>query len=177
VVTDSQKSQSKALRLLKGIYDQTRSGGDPIFVAELAEAAGLTEPESEAAWRYLKDKCLIQTFNIDYTARINAAGIHAIEDAKSHPDQPIHAFPSVTYNIVNNTTNIGKATNSTAQQAGPQATQNHSIVYSAQERADLERLAREFAEHLHELQLDPSANQKAKAQLATIQAQLSVSVV
>jgi hypothetical protein len=173
VMTDSQKSQSKALRILKGIYDQTRDGGDPIFVAELAEAAGLTEPESEAAWRYLKDRGLIETFNLHYTARINAAGIHAIEDAQNHPDQPIRAFPSVTYNIVNNTTNIGTATNSTVQQAGPRATQNQIVIYSAQERADLDRLVSDFAIHLHELQLDPPASQKAKAQLATLQAQLS----
>ena len=92
-MTDSQKSQSKALRILKGIYDQTRDGGDPIFVAELAEAAGLTEPESEAAWRYLKDRGLIETFNLHYTARINAAGIHAIEDAQKPPGPADPCFP------------------------------------------------------------------------------------
>ncbi len=173
IMTDSQKSQSKAFRLLQGIYDRTNGGGGPVFVAELAEAAGLSEPELQAAWRYLKQMGLIETFNLPYTARINAKGIHAIEDAQRHPDQPPQGFPSVTYNIVNNTTTIGTAINSPVQQAGPSSTQTQVITYSAQERADLARLVNEFANHLHELQLDATASHKAKAQLATLRAQLS----
>jgi len=88
-MTDSQSSQSRALRLLKRIYDRTRDQTEPVFVAELAQDAGLTEGESQAAWYYLKDKGLIQTFNLQYTARINAAGIHAIQDARRDPDHSL----------------------------------------------------------------------------------------
>ena len=77
-----------------------------------------------------------------------------------------------SYNIVNNTTNIGTAIHSPVQQAGAQSTQQ-VIIYGRQERADLARLLSEFATHLHELQLDAMAIQRANAQLATIQAQLS----
>jgi hypothetical protein len=173
IMAESQKSQTKALRLLKRIYDRTRSSTDPVFVVELGADAGLTEQESQAAWRYLKDKGLIETFTLPFTARINAAGIHAIEDAQRHPDQPVHAFPSVTYNIVNNTTNIGTATNSSVQQAGAQSTQKQVMTYGVQERTDLERLVSEFTNRLDELRLEARDNQKAKAMLATLQAQLT----
>lgn len=123
-MTEAEKSQSKALRLLKGIYDRTRASSEPVFVSELGASAGLTEDESQAAWRYLRDSGLIQTFSIPGTARINAAGIDAIEGALRHPDQPVIGFPSVTYNIVNNTANIGTAINSLVQQAGAQSTQS-----------------------------------------------------
>jgi hypothetical protein len=88
-MTELQTSQGKALRLLKAIYDAARGRTEPVFVTELARDAGLTEEDSKAAWRYLRDKRLIDAFNIPYTARINAAGIDTIENAQRHPDQPI----------------------------------------------------------------------------------------
>jgi hypothetical protein len=59
------------------------------------------------------------------------------------------------------------------QQAGAEATQNQLVSYRAQKLADLARLVREFADHLDELKLDTRVKQRAKAQLATIEAQLS----
>src|SRR5438093_2990266 len=82
-----QAVQSNALHMLQAIYDCTRDQTNPVFVTELN--IGLGEEDSKAAWRYLKDKRLIQTFNLDYTARINAAGVDAIENARLHPDRPI----------------------------------------------------------------------------------------
>jgi hypothetical protein len=105
------------MRLLKALYDQSKSTSDPAFVDRLAQVAGLTGQEAQRAWHYLKDKRLIKTFNLPYTARINARGIDSIEEAEQHPDQPGRSFPAVTYNIVNNTTNIGTAVNSPVQQA------------------------------------------------------------
>jgi hypothetical protein len=168
-MTESQTSQSRALRLLKSIYDCTRDRTEPIFVEALAPDAGLTKEESKAAWRYLKEKGLIEIFNLPFTARVNAAGIHAIEDARREPNHLSPAFPSITYNTIN----IGTAINSPMQQAGEQATQKQVVSYSVQERSDLARLVREFADHLDELKLDPRARQSANAQLATLQAQLS----
>ena len=81
--------QSKALRFLRAIYEQTRNNEEPVFVLEkIKDEIGLSEKEAKAAWRYLKDKQLIDTFRIAYTARINAHGIDAIERARLHPDQP-----------------------------------------------------------------------------------------
>jgi len=140
--TDSENSQSRALRLLKIIYDRTRDQADPVFVEDLAQGANLTKEESQAAWRYLKDSGLIQTFKIPGAARINAAGINAIEDAQRHPDQPIHGFPSITYNIVNNTANIGTAINSPVQQAGAQSMQRGRPVGRA--------FTTDTAEHIRE---------------------------
>ncbi|ULO25089.1 hypothetical protein [Methylocystis sp. SB2] len=173
VMTESQKNQDKAWRMLNSLYDRNRTSSEPIFVSELCSITGLTDEESQAAWRYLKDKGLIQTFSIPGTARINASGIDAIEGAQRHPDEPIPGFPSVSYNIVNNTTNIGTAINSPVQQAGERAVQSQQTAYTAENRADLVRFVDEFTTHLHELNLDARDKQKANAQLATLRAQLT----
>jgi TIR domain len=71
-------SQANAWVLLKAIHEKTRSGTRPIDdVSRLITE--LTEEEARAAFRYLKDKGLIQTFSLPYAARINADGIDAIE--------------------------------------------------------------------------------------------------
>ena len=59
-----------------------------------------------------------------------------------HPDQPIIGFPSVTYNIVNNTTSIGTAVNSPVQQAGQGSTQKGRFVGRVS--------TRDSAEHIRE---------------------------
>jgi hypothetical protein len=69
--------QANALRVLQAIYE-TRDRNSPVFVTELN--IGLGDEESKAAWRYLRDKGLIETFSLDYTARINGNGIDAIEN-------------------------------------------------------------------------------------------------
>jgi hypothetical protein len=156
-MTDSKTSQSRALRLLERIYDRTRDRTEPVFVAELAQYSGLTEEESQAAWYYLKDKGFIQTFKPLYAARISAAGINAIEDARRNPDHPSRAFPSITYNIVN----VRTAINSPIQQAGAQSRQKQVVTYSAEELSDLARLVSEFANHFDELKLDTRVKQRA----------------
>lgn len=171
IMTESPTNQSKALHLLKAIYDKTRSQTEPIFVSEID--SGLSEEESKAAWRYLKNRGLIDSFNIPYTARINGAGIDAIESAERHPDQPSPNFPSVTYNIVYNTMHVGTMSNSPVQQAGVQSTQNQKITYGAKELSDLSRLVSELTSHLDELQIEVRQKQKAKAQIATLKAQLT----
>ncbi len=189
-MTDESKSetssQGKALRLLKSIYDQTRGQTQPVFVAELVPSIGLTEEDSQAAWRYLKDKGLIDTFNILYTARINAAGVDAIENAQRQPDDSTPNIPAVSYiraggsisaggsiTVNNNTVHVGSAANSPIQQAGAHSVQAQTTTYSEQDRSDLTRLVDDLAAHLDELQLDARQQQKAKAQVATLHAQLS----
>jgi hypothetical protein len=167
-MTESGSSQGKALRLLKCIYDQTRSQNGPVFATELAPSIGLTEEESQAAWRYLKGKGLIETFSIPFAARISGPGVDAIENAQRQPDHSTPNFPAVTYNIVNNTLNVGTATNSPIQQGSANSVQ--TTTYSDQERSELARLVNELAAHLDELQLDPRQRQRAITQVATLQA-------
>jgi len=169
VMTEAQTSQAKALRLLKAIYDHTHGRNEPIFVAELTQEAGLTEAEGQSAWRYLKGKHLIDTFNIDYTARINGAGEDVIEQAQRNPDRTPPNFPAITYNVVNNI--VGTAINSPVQQASAHAAQ--TTTYSADDRAELVRLVAEFNVHLAELKLASAQEQKARAQIATLEAQLT----
>ena len=162
-----QAVQSNALLMLQAIYDRTRDQTNPVFVTELN--IGLGEEDSKAAWRYLKDKGLIQTFNLDYTARINAAGVDAIENARLHPDRPILGFPLITYNVVN----IGTAIHSPVQQAGARSMQSQVITLGHEEISNLNRLVAELTSHLNELNLDASRKQKADAQIATLKAQLT----
>jgi hypothetical protein len=169
--TDPATNQAKALRLLKATYEATRNSTAPIFVAELN--TGLSEEESKAAWRYLKDRRLVDTFGIPYTARINGAGVDAIENAERNPDQASSNFPSVTYNVVNNTIHVGTMSNSPVQQAGPHSAQNQTVTYSANDLADLRRVVAELTSHLAELRLDARQQQRAEAQIATLKAQLA----
>ena len=74
--------QEKAYRLLKAIKTRTENSHQPIFVAELAPELNLNEGEMQGAFRYLKGKRWIETFNIDYTARINAAGHDVIAEVE-----------------------------------------------------------------------------------------------
>ena len=166
-------AQSNALRLLRAIYEQTHDQTHPVDdVTQLK--IGLTEEESRAAWRYLRDKGLIQTFNLEYAARINGHGVDAIENAQNHPNQPTAGFPSVTYNNVYNTVHIGSMVGSSVQQAGARANQKQTIAYGSQEeRSNLERLIVELTTHLNELNIDANQKQKAGAQIATIKAQLT----
>lgn len=171
IVTENSTNQSKALRLLQALYDATRDKSNPVFVEELH--TGLSEEEANAAWRYLKDRGLIATFSIPYTAQINAAGIDAIEGAKRRPDQPSANFPSVSYNIVYNTLHVGTMTNSPVQQGGVHSTQNQAITYSAQDITDLSDLVTKLTAHMDELQLDARQRQRAETQIATLKAQLA----
>lgn len=72
-MTENSTNQSKALRLLQVLYDATRDKTEPVFIEEVN--TGLSEEDAKAAWRYLKHRGLIDTFNIPHTARINGAGV------------------------------------------------------------------------------------------------------
>jgi hypothetical protein len=75
------------MRLLAMVRERTEHS-DPIIVTEFATACELTSGETEAAWRYLKDHRLIDTFRPLLSARINARGIDVLEEAKNSPAQP-----------------------------------------------------------------------------------------
>ncbi len=167
VAADPQTGQSQALRLLKGLHDRGRDRSEIIPVAKLGQEVGLSEPEAQSAWRYLRDSRLIETFHIPYTARINPDGFDALEAARRDPDRPSRAFPLVSFNAAHSGTIVG------AQQAGAQPAPNSTGAGSAQDDSDLAFLVREFAAHFEELGLEAGQKQTAKAQLAVLQAQLA----
>ena len=49
IVTENSTNQSKALLLLKALYDATRAKTEPVFIAEMD--TGLSEEDGNAAWR------------------------------------------------------------------------------------------------------------------------------
>jgi hypothetical protein len=171
IVTETSSTQSKALRLLEALYHATRGKEEPVFLQDLR--TDLSEEDARAAWSYLKDRHLMQTYAMPYAARINAAGIDAIENAQRRPDQASSAFPSVSYNIVHNTVNVGTMSNSPVQQGGVHSTQNQTVSYDPQDLADLNRLVVELTSHLGELEIDARQRQRAEAQIATLKAQLT----
>ncbi len=72
-------AQQQAARLLRIIYDRTKGKKEPMFAGDGATDAGLSVEQAEAAWRYLRDRGLIDTFELEGSARINAKGVDAIE--------------------------------------------------------------------------------------------------
>jgi len=116
-ITNPETVYAKAFRMLEVIYEQTRGKEEPILVEDIQNKLGLSEGDAKEAWRYLRDKNIIETFSIPYTARINAYGIDIIENARLHPDEPAKNFPSVTYNYINIQNMVG----STIQQGGAHA--------------------------------------------------------
>jgi hypothetical protein len=89
------------------------------------------------------------------------------------PDQPSSSFPSVSYNIVNNTVNVETMNHSPVQQGGVHSAQHQTVTYNQNDLADLNQLVAELTAHLGELPLEPAQRRKADAQVATLKAQLA----
>lgn len=162
---------AKAFRLLQFIYNKTLGREEPVFVINeigFIKEIGLSEDDAKAAWCYLRDKHLIETFGIPYTARINAHGIDAIESARLHPNEQAENFPSVTYNSITIQSMVGSA----IQQGGAHATMTQIVSYSREDLDDLCRLVDVFENHFDDLALDAAVKRKAMVQIATIKAQL-----
>jgi hypothetical protein len=166
---EMETSEARALRLLGAIYANTRETDTPVFVSQLAPELGLSEEEANTAWRYLRDKQLVETFNIRYTARPNARGIDRIEQAMRNPDQPAPGFGSVTYNTIT----IHHMESSSLQQSGAHSTQVQSIRYGERDLRDLKRALDLLDENFDQLELDVPSTKTAKAQIATLKAQLT----
>jgi hypothetical protein len=164
-----ENSESRALRLLAAIDEKTRDTNTPVFVAELAPALGISEQEGNAAWQYLADKNLIRTYNLPYTARLNAHGSDTLERAKQNPNQPAPSFGSVTYNTIN----IQHMEGSSIQQAGSHSTQVQSVAYGQQDFDNLKRALDLMEQYFDQLQLDAASARTARAQIGTLKAQLT----
>ncbi len=154
--------------MLQVIYEKTCGREEPIFVEAISDELGLSDEEANAAWRYLRDKKLIDIFNIPYMARINAKGIDAIENARLYPHEPDSNSPSMPYNYIN----IQNMVDSTIQQGGAQANMTQTVSNIQENLEDLRRLVEVFDKHVDDLGLEETAKRKALVQVATIKAQL-----
>jgi hypothetical protein len=122
---------------LEEIYKRTVDTGHPVHATKLAATIGSTEQETLAAWRYLKQKDVINTHGSSAPtgpASVNAKGIDIIENARKHPDDPTPGFGSVTYN---NMINIDHMAGGGIQVAGAHSTQHQTITYNSQDFDDL----------------------------------------
>jgi hypothetical protein len=77
-----ERNAFKVLRSLKIMADSSQ---EPVMVTELQAETGLGDEELRNAWRYLKDKRLIEVFVIPYMARINKNGIGILEADEFKP--------------------------------------------------------------------------------------------
>jgi hypothetical protein len=163
-------AQARALRLLEAIYEHTVITGNPVHATKLAATIGSTEQEALAAWRYLKQRALINTHgdHVAGSASVNANGIDTIEKAKEQPTQPPPGFGSATYNTIH----IEHMHGGGIAQAGAHSTQHQTITYNSKDFDDLRQAIEILGQRINELQLDAATKKKALAQIDTIKAQL-----
>ena len=164
----NETAQARALRLLEAVYDRTVNTENPVHVHKLAGSLGMTEQETLSAWRYLKQRDLINTYNMSGGASVNAYGIDLIENARKHPDKPTPGF-----GVIYNTINITRMEGGGIQQAGAHSTQHQTITYNSQDFDDLRQAVEILEQRIDELNLDAAAKKKALAQVGTLKAQLS----
>ena len=74
--------QERALRLLKAIKTRTENSGQPVFLAEAGARLKDGRSGGASCIPLSRGQALIQTFNIPYTGRINAAGHDVMEAAE-----------------------------------------------------------------------------------------------
>jgi hypothetical protein len=87
--------QTNAFHLLKAICREPRGSAAPVKIEEIY-GLQMRWAEVQAAFHYLKEKRLIDA-GVCYSARSNAAGFEALQEAEATPDEPIPAFPAITY--------------------------------------------------------------------------------
>jgi hypothetical protein len=167
---ENETAQARALRLLEEIYKRTVITGNPVHATKLAATIGSTEQEALVAWRYLKQRALINTHgdHVAGAASVNANGIDTIEKAREQPSQPPPGFGSVTYNTVH----IHHMQGGAIQQAGAHSAQHQTITYNSKDLDDLRQAIEILEKHIDELNLHAAAKRKALVQVDTLKAQL-----
>jgi hypothetical protein len=155
--------QTNAFRLLQAI--ESESAGDvPTFAVDVGKRIGMPEPEAIAAFGYLKDKNLIRSYAVPYTASVSAYGHDILREARAAPERPTAPFPNTTFNVINNYgagAQIQQATHGSTQSRGLEA----DVVPAIQ--AALELLARDRARIA-----DPAVRNELGADIDTVAAQL-----
>jgi len=72
-----------ALDLLRAISRHSENSSTPVFVMDLG--LDLDERMAKSAWEYLRDRNLIRTYSLPFTARINANGTDLLEQMLNAP--------------------------------------------------------------------------------------------
>ena len=77
-----------AFNLLRAISKHSENSSTPVFVTDLG--LDLDERTAKSAWEYLRDRNLIRTYSLPFTARINANGTDLLEKMSniSKPSNP-----------------------------------------------------------------------------------------
>jgi hypothetical protein len=106
-------SRDRAMRVLHRIRERTEHTQEPVVVTDLVTECQLSVAEAQAAWQYLREHRLIDTYNLRYSARINAKGIDLLDSTaadlsgKGHPKAG--SSPARGYGRVDSQENLDRA--------------------------------------------------------------------
>ena len=73
-----------AFRLLFAISTHSKNSSSPVFVTDLG--LDMDEQAAKTAWEYLRDRDLIRTYNLPYSARINSNGTDLLAKSSTVTD-------------------------------------------------------------------------------------------
>jgi hypothetical protein len=163
---DIEREREDRFRFLRTLWEQSE-GSEYYRVGmwELGAELGLDRSTVDRIFRFLSGEGLLKGVDIGGGVSITHRGIVEVEKALSRPDESTQYFPPV------NVIAIGTMSNSVIQQASPHATQHATI--SGADTDSLLRLLEDLESQLADLALANGELQQARADMATIKAQLS----
>lgn len=155
-------------QFLKRLWEITEGDtGRVVFGIELGKELGFDQGLTSRICHYLHEEGLIDFMGARLSIVITHDGVCEVEDALSNPDKPTEHFLPV--NIIN----IGQMYNSQIQQASPGATQTVAINETKYE--ELKEIIQAIKSSIEQFGLDSQNIADLKAEIGTIEAQLSSS--
>jgi hypothetical protein len=168
-MTTLEEKRIHRFQFLKSLYDS--SGGDRFQVVnmwDLGEEFGWDRDTTNVTVQYLVGEGLIEYLTMGGGVTITHQGIRQVEDAIANPERETRYFPPVI-----NLISVGSMVDSQIQQASPGAEQTQT-----KEEIDFD-VVRDFIDELKmkmdQLELTPSSREDLEGEIATIEAQMSVS--
>ncbi|MFN1584607.1 hypothetical protein [Vibrio rotiferianus] len=167
------KKKKQRVDFLRKLYELSEGCvSNPINGAEVGAQIGLENGDESIlsdTVKYLESEDLVKVVvwlhGLPASVQLTHNGLKEIEDAVSFPDKPTEHFPPI--NILNVETMIG----SNIQQGTVQSSQ--CLKFNNSSIADIAKFIEELKGSLNDLTLDKSTLQEMKAEIDTVDAQLT----
>ncbi len=162
-----EKKRKQRFDFMKALYECT-DGRERALVKqdEIGTELGFSREETDLTVEYLKGEGLLKRVVMGGIIGISHLGVVEVETALQKPDQPTEHFPAV-----HNTITIHSMTNSVIQQGSSGATQ--SVTFNQSSKESIERFVAALKDQMKDLGLSTDVEAEARAELATVEAQLS----
>jgi len=160
--------EKKRFQFLRRLYELT--GGDECKLfdkLQIGKELGFEDDVTKNIAQYLNGEGLVEFRALGDKIGITHEGIQQVEEALSNPDKPTYFFPAV--NIIS----VGQMNSSQIQQSSPKATQIFTIGENRSK--ELEEVIQSLKESIDQLGLDLQQMNDLKAEIRTIEAQMSAS--